>query len=168
MYVNIGDIFIMVDSCAFHPPVDIEKAAMDELWKLEEEKKINKLEIGEATEEEMKKAPPQFQNRVNSRICAGVELTSLQERQRKREIADVLFPGKTKTQLTSGDKRDIQNIFVASQWHYYFFVTYDKRHIVSKAEIIMGRFRLRVVTPSQCLKEIKKIISVEEIPPELA
>ena len=141
----------MIDSCVFHPPTTDEKAAMDKLWELDHENKI-KLEIAEATEEEMKKAPLRFRSRVNARISAGVKLNGLDEIKRKKEIIETLFPDKP--QLTVSDRIDVQNIFVASEWAYYYFVTYDKKHILNKADVIKEKFKIRVITPSQCLREV--------------
>ena len=156
MVNSLAYIGIMIDSCAFHPPIPDEKKAMEELWKLDEQE-IIQLEIAEATDEEMMNAPPRFRDRVNSRICSR-DMSNTGEEQRKiREISDILFPGKIK--MTDSDKVDVRNIFVANKYGIDFFVTFDKKHILKKADSIKKQFNLKVVTPRQCLDVIVRKLS---------
>ena len=155
--ITIDEIFILVDSCAIYPPQTHDKRAMEQLRALESEEKINKLEISEGKEEEMKKVPSLLRNWVRDRIVSGDAISTYDEVLKIKEIKYTLFPQKSK--LTASDKIDVRNVFNAwKNKEFSFFVTCDKKHILSKADILWEMYRVKVVTPVECLKEITNII----------
>lgn len=155
--ITIDEIFILVDSCAIYPPQANDKKAMEQLRSLESEEKINKLEITEGTEEEMKKVPSILRNWVRDRIVSGDAISTIDEVLKLKEIKYMLFPQKGR--LTKSDNIDARNVFNAwKNKEYSFFVTCDKKHILSKADILWEMYRVKVITPVECLKEITNII----------
>ncbi|MFH0838586.1 MAG: hypothetical protein V1893_00150 [Candidatus Omnitrophota bacterium] len=129
--ITIDNIFILIDSCAIYPPQANDKKAMEQLRGLESEEKINKLEITEGTEEEMKKVPSLLRNWVRDRIVSGDAISTIDEVLKLKEIEYLLFPQKNR--LTKGDTIDVRNIF--NGWknkEYSFFVTCDKNIFLAK------------------------------------
>ncbi|MBN1526389.1 MAG: hypothetical protein JW919_02245 [Candidatus Omnitrophica bacterium] len=157
MDITIDDIFMLVDSCAIYPPEACDKKAMEQLRSLEKEEKINKLEITQGTEEEMKKVPLLLKDWVKDRIVSDDAVSTINEILKIKEIKNVLFP--QKMQLTRGDKIDVRNIFNAQKnREYSFFVTCDKKHILSKADTIWNMYHVKAVSPSDCLREIMSLL----------
>ena len=147
--VKLLPYIIFIDSCAFWPPQQEEKIAAGRLFDLEEEGHIT-LEIGKATEEEMKKVPnKKLMGRVVSRMVSMTMPTATQDIITYAEIKELLFPGKEI--LTGGEENDVSNLFHAQDSGASMFVTVDKRHILSKAHLIKQRFAMSVVSPTQCL-----------------
>jgi len=152
---KLRHISIMIDSCAFYPPIADEKQAMERLWELDAQG-IIQLEIAEATDEEMMNAPPRFRDRVNSRFYSRDMADTSEEQKRISEIQKILFPGKM--QLADNDKVDVRNIFVATKYAIDFFVTFDKKHLISKAELIKNDLNVQVLTPIQCVDRISQLL----------
>ena len=146
---------IHIDSCVFNPPQEDEKDAMKKLWELDE-KGIIQLDIGEATEEEMLKAPAKLKDRVNSRIYALDKIGTQGEMNRLIELRRLLFPNKAV--LDEGDERDVRNLFCAHKYGCDMFVTVDKKDILSKAKLIKENFGVESISPKQCLKIVRERI----------
>jgi len=145
--------YIFIDSCAFHPPQASEKTAVSELFKLKEEGKISDL-ISYKVDQELSKAPSRIaRQRIGKIYTMPVSLT-IDERKTQLEIRNLLFGDKQK--LKSNERNDVDNIFEAQKYGYMYFVTLDKNHILSKTAQIEKRFKMKVVTPSECLREIKE------------
>jgi len=143
---------IFIDSCAFNPPVESEKNAILELFKLEEEGKIV-IEIPYEVENELSKAPLWIARRRLGKIFTiPVGLTE-GEKKTKCEIRNLLF---NKQNLRQNEVNDVTHIFEAQKYGARYFVTMDKKHILSKAIEIEKRFGMKMVMPSRCLKEIEE------------
>jgi len=147
----------MVDSCGFWAPESKESKAFKRLKELEATGVIKLLEISSATDKEQDQigTPPAIRKQSSNCIIAPFECSAYEERQIKKDIRNALF--KNKLQLTVSDEVDIKNIYTAWYFRYFYFVTYDKRHILSKANIIWDKFRVRCVTPAECLNSILKM-----------
>lgn len=155
----LAHISIMVDSCAFGPCDTIERKAIEELQKLEIAGRINPLEIAEATEGEQEQigTPPVIRKQSSGRVIAATpDCISYEQWQKRRDIRNILFGNKL--QLTNSDEIDINNIYTAWHHKYSYFVTYDKKHILSKAGMIWKKFQVRCVTPQGCLKAVTELI----------
>lgn len=140
---------VFIDSCAFYPPQKDEKLAIDKLFALDEDG-IIQLQIVEATDEEMQKAPSKLRDRVNSRIFALDKIGTQEERERLADIKRLLFP--QGGILNDNEERDVRNLFCAKKYGCCIFVTVDKNHILTKASLIKEQFKMEVVTPTQCLE----------------
>lgn len=149
--IDLLPYIIFIDSCAFHPPQQDEKKAIDKLFELDERGRLC-LEIGKATEEEMKRAPTKLRDRVNSRMTSMDTPVTQQEKIKWVEIKELLFPNK-KT-LNENEEEDVSNIFCAQNWGCSMFVTVDKGHLLSKADLIKQKLGMDVVFPTQCLKVV--------------
>jgi len=157
---TLENIFIMVDSCAFWAPIKSEQDAMKKLLELEtKDIIINGLDLAEPTEEEQERAgtPSVIRKQTSGRIIAVPSCDTSEDRQVWQDIRNTLF--KDKAELTRSDLTDINNIYTA--WYYpeyTYFITYDKKHILSKAQLIRERFRIQCVTPKECLTLVEKVL----------
>jgi hypothetical protein len=147
---------IFLDSCAFYPPQKDQKLARNKLWEFEDKGLIKTMEIAEATNEEIERAPKKLKKRIEreSRIINCDSIETKEDRETLNEIEKLLFSNKQK--LADNEKRDARNIFCAKKMGCDLFVTVDNCHILKKAEIIKERFRFRVVMPTQCVKIISE------------
>lgn|GEM_PF-2781242 len=147
---------IFLDSCAFYPPQKDQKLARNKLWEFEDKGLIKIMEIAEATNEEIERAPKKLRKRIEreSRMINCDSIESREDRETLSEIEKLLFSNKQN--LADNEKRDARNIFCAKKMGCNLFVTVDHCHILKKAEIIRERFGFRVVTPTQCVKIISE------------
>lgn len=148
---------IHFDACALYPPQPNEKAATNELLRLDKEGIIN-IEFPFVSEEELSKAPPLVLRILKGKIYIGTRPTNLipEEIERKHSIRELLFGNKLS--LKPNEESDINIVFEATKYHPIFLVTADGKHILSKAAKLKERFNLVVVCPSECLKKIKDLI----------
>lgn len=74
----------------------------------------------------------------------------------KRELAEVerLLFG-TAQNLSRGKINDARNLLAAKKYSCTYFVTFDKKHILSKREEIKSSLGFEVVTPSECLEKLQ-------------
>jgi len=145
---------IFLDSCTFYPPQSDEQLAMGKLWEFEEKGLIRAMEVAEATSEEIERAPAKVKNRMESRLISCDSIETFKEQEELVGIKKLLFPNKQI--LADNEKRDVRNLFCAQKMGCDLFVTVDNCHILKKADVIKEKLRVRVVTPTQCLKEISK------------
>jgi predicted nucleic acid-binding protein len=146
---------IAIDSCAFHPPQEKEKAATLELSKLRDEGMISAI-ISNKVDKELSKAPHHVaRKRLEQIYTLPVNLTS-EEKTTKQKIRSLLFGNKSN--LKENELNDIYNIFEAQKYGCRYFVTTDKKHLLAKAVQIEQLCSMRVVEPTKCLSEIKEWI----------
>lgn len=139
---------LFFDTCAFHPPVPKEKEASDRLLDLEEKEGIEII-IPFGTYNELPNRLAKFRSKMIS--TNKVPLVDEEEKV-KLEISTILFSNKP--QLQPNEATDIDNLFEALKYGCTFFVTFDKKHILSRSLDLQKRFNLRVASPSECLKYI--------------
>lgn len=157
----LDQIEIFVDACAFHPPVKEEKQAMLELLMLEEKGKIQ-LKIAKSTEEELMNAPHNMQKHRFNRIIAYPFIESDEEKRTLIEIESTLFPNRKN--IRNGERSDAEHIFCAHKYGCRYFITYDKRHILSKRDMLLKKWNIIAVTPVEGLdyvrEEIKRALRI--------
>ena len=145
-----------MDSCAFYPPQKLEKEASNRLFDLYDKGKLD-IEVPYGVVYELSKLNHPVSNKLLDKVhTVPVTLTS-EEYHQMRDIQQVLFSDKR--DLQPNDKIDIENVFEAIKHGCAFFVTCDKRHILSKAHELYERFHLQVMCPSDSLKRIETYIS---------
>jgi hypothetical protein len=150
---------IFFDSCTFHAPQEAEKEAMCGLLKFKEEGIIVGI-ISYKVDRELSRAPSRIaRKRVYKIYTIPLNLTE-EEREIKTEIRRLLFSDRQS--LKTNEMNDVDNVFEAQKYGCRYFVTLDNKHILSKGKYIKKRFHLIVVTPSECLREIKEYIEQEE------
>lgn len=141
---------ILLDACAFHAPEASEKKSFEELLKLRDQGIISVL-VPYPVDHELSQAPPQIAvSRIREIYTIEVSLTP-EERERIRSIRNLLFGNRQ--QLAPNEKNDVISLFEAAKYGRYF-VTYDKKHILCKTSEIQKLLGIKVLTPSQMLKEI--------------
>lgn len=152
-------ISVLLDSCSLWPPQQKEKDAIDELFKLEDQDGFDKLEIVKPTEEELMqklgKMPDKLRNRIDEMIVQlKPEISS--DPKLAKEIKLLLFPNKPN--LTLSDERDVSILFMAVKRHDSHFVTVNTNHFIgankAKAIAIFEKYNIKVMMPSECLKEV--------------
>ena len=145
---------IFIDSCGYHPAEKSEQAAVSELLKLWEEKKIIRIN-SQKVHEELSGAPMPLRRERFGALTFTSNLGHLDDDQKqlKRDIRELLF-GK-KPRLEKNERNDVDIIFDAINNLAGYLVTYDKKHLLSKAAEIYERFNMQVVTPSECLRQVQ-------------
>ena len=147
---------IFLDACAFHPPQPSEKAATSELLDLKE-KGLIIIIIPHGVNQELSRAPQQIAKLRTDHIFTISQSLNDEEENKKLEIRKLLF--NNKQILKQNEINDIDHIFEAQKYGSRYFVTVDTKHILSKASQLEGRIKIKVVTPAECLMEIKKLIA---------
>lgn len=150
-------IYIFFDTCAFWPPQPDEKKAVCRLKELETQRFIN-IEMPHSVEEELMRAPCKIPQETVGRIFTIPVGLNMEEQNIKNRIRKILFP--KKSELTKSDQNDITHIFEAQKYGCDFFVTVDKRHILSKAEILESQIGVQVLSPTKCLKIVLEKINL--------
>ena len=145
---------IFIDSCAYHPAENSEQAAASELRKLCEVGQIICVNP-QKVDEELSHAQMPLRRERLARITTINNLGPLDDAQKqvKREIRELLFGNKPR--LEANESNDVDIIFDAKNHEAGYLVTYDKKHLLSKATEIDRRFNMKVVTPSECLRQVQ-------------
>ena len=150
-------ICVAYDTCAFWPPDAVEREAALELLALLDPCHIP-VEKTQAVDEELNQAPARVRRIANELTC----LTSYDMFNTEKERRDLLKVQRmlfgTRADLRTGDLNDARNLLCSSKYSHTFFVTFGKRHLLSKGSEIRARLNLEVVTPSQCLALIKDFL----------
>lgn len=144
-------VIIYFDSCGFFPPVRDEKLAAEELLTLIEEHRVP-FSIPEAVLEETSRAPNSVKKIAHAQIH-DCDLFSTQEEQRELSEVKIMLFG-TVGGISSGKVNDARNLLCAKKNGCTYFVTFDKKHILSKRAEIRSKLGLEVVTPSECLGKL--------------
>ena len=151
-------INVYMDSCAFYPPQEPDKKASKRLFDLYDEDKIS-IEIPYGVKDELSKLKHTVRKKMlDKTYTIRVPLTSKEEIE-WQDVKQILFGDRS--DLRPNDVMDINNVFEAQKYGCVFFVTCDKRHILSKASLLFARFRLQVMSPSQCLRVIEEYLAKE-------
>lgn len=150
---------IFFDSCAFNPPQETEKTAMDELEKIITDTEDITIEIPYSVKKELSKAPKWIQKKIALSIYTLPQNLTDEEKKTQHGIQFLLFGAQQN--LNQNQINDTIHIFEAQKYGCRFFVTLDKKHILSKGINIEKRFSLRPITPSECLKIVKKFFQKE-------
>ena len=144
-------IILFFDTCAFHPPTESEKAAVEQIMKMEKAKLV-RIDITHAGNSELLRGPKGAE--TLGRLSTLEVGLNFEEQSLKNKIREILFPGKKS--LTQGDEKDVVHLFEAQKYGCDYFVTFDCKHILSKSVSIEHEIGLRVVSPSECLKLISQ------------
>jgi predicted nucleic acid-binding protein len=148
-------VFIVFDSCGFMPPVKTEKLAVENLLNLIEEYQVD-FSIPEAVLEETEQAPDRVRKLTHAHIF-DYDLFNTQDEQRELlEVKKMLFV--KVTNLSKGKINDARNLLCAKKYGCTYFVTFDRKHILSRRSEIKQKLGFEVVTPSECLQELLKYI----------
>lgn len=142
---------LFFDTCAFHPPQATEKAVVRKLKELERAGLVH-IEFSFATEREAMKAPGKVPGETVGRLYTLEVGLNSQEAATRTRIRALVFANKTR--LTPGDENDVTHLFEAQKYGHAFFVTVDRKHILSKAKGLREQFGIRVVSPSECLQAL--------------
>jgi predicted nucleic acid-binding protein len=144
-------VFVSFDSCGFSPPIEDEKIAAEKLLALIE---INKIQfsIPEAVLEETSRAPESVKKIAQAQIY-NYDLFTTQDEQRELLEVKVMLFG-TATDISPGKVNDARNLVCAKKYSCTYFVTFDKKHILSKRVEIKSKLGFEVVTPSECLEKL--------------
>lgn len=139
---------IFFDTNTFYPPQASEKKAMSEIEAIYNQLEDIMIEIPHSVQQELKKAPKWIQSKISPIYTIKYSLT---EEQRKilSEIRLILFPNHMG--LKQNEENDAVHIYEAQKYCCQYFVTLDKKHILSKKSELKKRFHLYVITPSECL-----------------
>ena len=144
-------VFVSFDSSGFSPPIKEEKLAAQKLLVLIEEYQVQ-FSIPEAVLEETSRAPDSVKKIAQAQIY-DYDLFSTQDDQRElSEVKMMLF--ESVTDLAPGKVNDARNLLCAKKYGCSYFVTFDKKHILSKRVEIKSRLGFEVVTPGECLKKL--------------
>jgi len=141
-------VFLSFDSCGFSPPVKNEKLAVDKLLILIEEYQVQ-FSIPEAVWEETNRAPNSVKKIAHAQIYDYDLFTTQEEKQELWEVKIMLFG--TVAGLSSGKVNDARNLLCAKKHNCTYFVTFDKKHILSRRVEIKSKLGFEAVTPSECL-----------------
>jgi len=147
---------IFFDANSFYPPQEKEKIAMTELEKIIYRTEDITLEIPYSVRNELSKAPKWIQTKISQSIYTLPRNLVDEEKKTQREILLLLFG--TLQNLKGNQINDAIHIFEAQKYGCRYFVTLDKKHILSKRTDIEKRFNLKIVTPSECLEIVKKLV----------
>lgn len=144
-------IFITFDSSGFWPPIKDEQSASKKLLKLIEKYQID-CSIPEAVQEETSLAPDSVKKLAHAQIY-NLDLFNTQgEQQELSEIKIMLFG--TVNNLPMGKTNDARILLCAKKYNCTYFVTFDKKHILTKRIEIKSMLGFEVVTPSECLEKL--------------
>lgn len=153
---EMSPIHIYLDACAFWAPTEVERKAVDRLFELEESKAIPHMLISRVTRDELDSMPSwaraYVRERCESRIWSWTGTEELEQRKKLARVQDVLFTDRPT--LKKNEQRDVVNVFEAKEGGATFFVTCDKRDILSKQDEIRRELNLSVASPSECLDEV--------------
>ncbi|MEA3351423.1 MAG: type II toxin-antitoxin system VapC family toxin [Chloroflexota bacterium] len=144
-------VFVSFDSCAFFPPVKEEKLATEKLLTLIEERQIQ-FSIPEAVLEETSRAPDRVRKIAHAQIYDYDLFTTQDEQRELSEVKIMLF--KTIDGISQGNVNDARNLLCAKKYGSTYFVTFDKKHILSKRVEIKSKLGFEVVTPRECLEKL--------------
>lgn len=145
---------IFVDACACYPPQDNEKLAMDKLFKLMYEEKVS-LVAPYAAQNELDNAPRIVDYKRKPFVYTiNMGVQNPKEYKDKIEVRRLLFGDKGV--LKRNEINDIANLCEAIREGVRYFVTTDKKHILSKASRIGEKYKVLVVLPSEMLSEVKE------------
>jgi hypothetical protein len=152
----------MLDSCVFCPPA-CERTAVEELVELKEKRIIDAFSAALQTDEEVSRIrtmPQHIRNlfsTVDVFLCPDVN--TKQEKLTYSEIKNILFSHKPN--LSDSDKNDVLILFSAIKHRPYCFVTVNKKDFKRDGipERIWRDYKVRIVSPSECLKAIRQFES---------
>jgi len=134
------------------PPVASEKQAAQELRNLIEKHQV-RFDIPEAVYEETDHASDRVRKMAHCRIINYDMFTTLKEKREFIEVQRLIF-GITEN-LSQGKINDVRNLLNAKKHCCTYFVTFDKKHILSKRSEIKSELGFEVVRPSECLERLQ-------------
>ncbi|MBI9045047.1 MAG: type II toxin-antitoxin system VapC family toxin [Anaerolineaceae bacterium] len=144
-------VFVSFDSCGFSPPIMEEKLATEKLLTLIEEHQVQ-FSIPEAVLEETNRAPDSVKKIAQAQIYDYDLFTTQGEQRELSEVKIMLF--QTVDGISLGKVNDARILLCAKKYGCTYFVTFDKKHILSKRIEIKSKLGFEVVTPSECLEKL--------------
>ena len=152
-------ISILLDTCALCPPKQEDKNAIVKLFELEDAGKIEKMEIAEATEEELaklNKIPNELKNRIDGMIICLAKAHTQNERSQIKQMETLLFPNKKN--LSISDSRDVLILFTAFKYGHTHLITANTKHFIEndKSKKLFNLFKIKTMTPDNCLKDVSE------------
>ncbi len=144
-------VFVSFDSCGFSPPDKDEKLAAEKLLALIEKHQVQ-FSIPEAVLEETSRAPDSVKKIAHAQIYDYDLFTTQDEQRELSEVKTMLFG--TARGISSGKVNDARNLLCAKKYSCTYFVTFDKKHILSKRVKIKSKLGFEAVTPSECLEKL--------------
>ncbi len=148
---------VFFDANSFCPPQDDEKKAMSEIEKMIDQIENVMIEIPYSVKKEVSLAPKWIRTKITQTIYTLPVTLTDKEIRIKEEIQILLFGNQVN--LSQNQVNDIIHIFEAQKYGCRFFVTLDKKHILSKGVEIEKRFILKVVNPTEYLHILKIFFS---------
>jgi predicted nucleic acid-binding protein len=145
-------VFITFDGCGLAPPVESEKRAVEELLTLIKQHEVV-CDVPESAAEEMERHTRAKQ--IVGRRIVACDVFDVRSEQ-FHEVQEILFG--TKTELSEGEINDVRILLNAKHYLCTYFVTFDKKHILSKRDEIRARLGFEVVTPSECLDRLREYL----------
>lgn len=149
-------VSVSFDSSAFWPPQENEKLAVEKLLYLFEQHEVD-FSIPEAVLEETGRAPQHIRKMAHAHIYNYDVFHTSTEQRELLEVQRMLFD--TKVNLSKSDINDVRNLQSARKYSCTYFVTFDKRHILSKRDEIKSKLGVQVVTPSECLNKMQEYLA---------
>lgn len=147
---------IYMDSCAFYPAVSTERQATNRLLDLYDMFDDVCITVPWSVLIETHTLRESIRNKITSKLYTRRVSLTPPEISEKHMIRQILFGDRT--DLAPNDLADIEHVFEAQKYRAAFFVTVDRKHILSKAHELYERFRLQVMSPTECLKRIEPFL----------
>ncbi len=148
-------VFVSFDTCAFWPPQESEKLAAKALLALIEQHKVE-FSIPQAVLEETGRAPNRVREMAHAHIFNYDMFNTPEEQRELLEVQRMLFG--TRERLSQGEINDARNLTCSKKYSCTYFVTFDKKHILSKRDEIRSKLGFQVVTPSECLDRMREYL----------
>ena len=144
-------VFIAFDACGLGPPEESEKQAVEELLALIDEHEVQ-CDIPEDVAGEVDQHRRAREKRRGRIISCNPQIGG----KWFLEVQRILFG--TKTDLSPNEINDVRILLNAYHHLCSYFVTFDKKHILSKRDEIKARLGFEVVTPSECLAILREYL----------
>ncbi|MDH5506195.1 MAG: type II toxin-antitoxin system VapC family toxin, partial [Anaerolineae bacterium] len=109
--------------------------------------------IPEAVLEETKQAPTRVKKIAHAQMYDYDLFNTPEDHQKLSEIKNMLFG--TVDGLSSGKINDARILLCAKKYSCTYFVTFDKKHILSRRVEIKSILGFEAVTPSECLEKLQ-------------
>lgn len=152
-YAMHARLSLFFDTCAFHPPIPNERKATDDILSLVEAEEIP-LALPRRVDKELMRAPSFVRAKALVLPFTRELSPSSSDQEREKLVGEILFPGLQ--HLKPNQINDVDNVAEAKKYDCCYFVTFDKKDILSKAPEILQKLNMHVVSPSKCLRIIKE------------
>jgi hypothetical protein len=137
-------VFIAFDACGLGPPEESEKQALEELLALIDQHEVQ-CDIPEDVAGEVDRHKRAREKRRGRIVSCNPQIGA----KRFLEVQRILFGAKAN--LSPNEINDVQILLNAYHHLCGYFVTFNKRHILSKRDEIKSTLGFDAVTPSECL-----------------